>query len=194
MPYLHHRRSGVFGRIGQCFGHDVVGADFDGVGQPSINTKVEVDRDGRAAAQCLERRDRVPPWTGSRDEFHGISLADLLRRLLTQTLSPTSCSLSDGCSTGTRRLCQPAVCSPSATSRCWAPSCRSRSRRRRASSPAATMRTREAIQFSAGGSVRDRGRDNIPRQSRRCAPRCPAATAQVPTSPRWPRPTRARRR
>jgi hypothetical protein len=27
--YLHHGGSGVFGRVGQCFGHDVIGADFD---------------------------------------------------------------------------------------------------------------------------------------------------------------------
>ena len=35
-------------------------------------------------------------------------------------------------------------CSDSATSRCWAPSCRLRSRRRRSASLAATMRSREA--------------------------------------------------
>ena len=27
--YLHHGGSGVFGDVGQCFGDDVIGADFD---------------------------------------------------------------------------------------------------------------------------------------------------------------------
>ena len=29
MRYLHLGGSGMFGRVGQCFGDDVIGADFD---------------------------------------------------------------------------------------------------------------------------------------------------------------------
>jgi hypothetical protein len=45
----------VLGRVGQRLGHDVKRADFDRVGQVLVNRKLEGDRDGRAAGQCLER-------------------------------------------------------------------------------------------------------------------------------------------
>ena len=53
----------------------------------------------------------------------------------------SSCAPSPGGSAA----CAARSCRPSETSRCWAPSCRSRSIRRRAWSPTATIRAREAV-------------------------------------------------
>src|ERR1700694_1724710 len=39
----------VFGRVSKGLCHNVVRGHFDGLQQPSLNTHVELDRDGRAA-------------------------------------------------------------------------------------------------------------------------------------------------
>lgn len=36
----------VLGGVGQCFGHNVIRTDFDGVGQAPVDLEVEGDRDG----------------------------------------------------------------------------------------------------------------------------------------------------
>jgi len=45
----------VFGRIGERLGDHVVGADLDLLGQSPVNPYVQLDRDGGAAAERLER-------------------------------------------------------------------------------------------------------------------------------------------
>ena len=71
-------------------------------------------------------------------------------------------------------------CSESATSRCWAPSCRSRSSRRRSASPAATMRCARRLHLGQPG-LRLRQQPLVLERDRR-------------RGARPPRPSRGRRR
>ncbi len=55
---LSHRRLGVLGRVGECLGDDVVRGHLDRLGQPSPDVDLQLDRDGGAAGQGLERRPK----------------------------------------------------------------------------------------------------------------------------------------
>ena len=46
----------MLGRVGQCLGDDVVGADLDLLGQPFLDAQVELNRDRRAAGHRPQRR------------------------------------------------------------------------------------------------------------------------------------------
>jgi len=128
----------VLGRVGQRFGDDVVGADLDRLGEPSAGTYLEADRDRGAAGERLE--GGVEATVGQDREVDAArGLAQLVQR---------ASGLGDGlvelrAEFGRRRFLRSRR--PSETSRCWAPSCRSRSIRCRAWSLAATIRTREAV-------------------------------------------------
>ena len=52
---VRHRRTGVLGDIGERFGDDVVGGDFDLRGQPAVDVDVELDWDRGATRKGLER-------------------------------------------------------------------------------------------------------------------------------------------
>ena len=93
---------------------------------------------GRASRQRLERRGETVVERGRVDAAR--ELAELLQRAGRARRSPPPRAVRPargrgGCPSGACRSC-----SASATSRCWAPSCRSRSSRRRSASPAATIR------------------------------------------------------
>src|SRR6201996_5468283 len=49
------RCAGVLGRVGQCLGDDVVGADLDRLGEPSVGTYLKGDGDRGAAGERVER-------------------------------------------------------------------------------------------------------------------------------------------
>jgi len=47
---------GMFGRVGQRLGHYVVGGDLKLFRDPPVDAHVQLDRNGAAAGQRLERR------------------------------------------------------------------------------------------------------------------------------------------
>ena len=49
------RGPGVLGRVGQCFGDDVVGADLNLIGQPFVDAQLELNRNWRAAGHLAQR-------------------------------------------------------------------------------------------------------------------------------------------
>ena len=127
------------------------------VREPVLKTDVKLDADGRAAPECLQRR-RKAAFGENRRVNAPRELAEARRRPSSDPWLPASprpsgtsspagipCLSPDGA--GTARV----------TSRCCAPSCRSRSIRRRASSPAATIRPQDAAELSADRRVGDRG-------------------------------------
>ena len=80
-------------------------------------------------------------------------------------------------------------CSATATSRCWAPSCRLRSSRRRSASLACTMRARDAASFSWRRRWRAPGRRaRRSRDSRGSAPAAAALGRRVRGDQRAPQP------
>ena len=165
---------GVLGHVGQRLGDDVVGGDLDRLGQPPVGPHVELDRDGGAAGQRLERRTQA-----AFGEDRRVDAAGELAQLVQRARSPrrpgrSSCAASSSASGGTA-ACAARSCSASETSRCWAPSCRSRSMRRRASSAAATIRAREAVSCAwlsalamavATSSVKPASRASVSRRQR----------------------------
>jgi hypothetical protein len=53
---LDQRGGGVFGGVGQGFGHPVVGGDLDLFGQAPLDRDVELDGNGAAASERVQRR------------------------------------------------------------------------------------------------------------------------------------------
>ena len=82
------------------------------------------------------------------------------------------------------------ICRETATRRCWAPSCRSRSRRRRAASPAPTIRVRDAASSRRASAPASARATSSAKLSRRCSAfdasgssRWVAATSRPQTRP-----------
>ena len=135
---------GVLGGVGQRLGHHVVGGDLDLFGQSPLDRDVQLDGDGAAAGECVQRRSQPALGEDRRVDAAG-KLAQLVQRAgrLGRPASPAGPP-----ARRTRAVAPPAPRAArraSETSRCWAPSCRSRSMRRRAWSAAATIRAREAV-------------------------------------------------
>ena len=51
----------MLGRVGQGFDNDVVGGNFDGIGQPLVDTEAEQDGDAGAAGERLESGTQSAP-------------------------------------------------------------------------------------------------------------------------------------
>src|SRR4029078_13584507 len=49
------RGPGVLGRVGQCFGDDVVAADLNLIGQPFVDAQLELNRNWREARNLVQR-------------------------------------------------------------------------------------------------------------------------------------------
>ena len=132
-------RRGVLDHVGQSFRDEEVGGELDGVGQPLSNRSFHLDRERRPARERARLPPRALPRGGGSDESRGRARA--ARR------SPPRPRPVRVNRTGERRVATEAA-SPSViesvTSRCWAPSWRFRSRRRRSASVAATSRARDA--------------------------------------------------
>jgi hypothetical protein len=76
---VDERRTGMFDRVGQGFGHDVVAGEFDRVGQPSLQAQVEADGDGGAVGQHLEGLVEPAPGEAGRVDAAG-ELTELVQR------------------------------------------------------------------------------------------------------------------
>ena len=69
----------VLGRVGQRLGHQVVGGHLDRLGQPPVDADGQLDRDGGAAGQGLERRAQPALGEDRRVDAAG-QLAQLVQR------------------------------------------------------------------------------------------------------------------
>jgi hypothetical protein len=145
-PDVDDRRVGVLGGVGQRLGDDVVGRHLDRLSQPCRDLHLQLDRDGGAAGQRLERRREAAFGQDGRVDA-ARQLPQVLQRPVRPSATLASCALSSGSSGGTAAWAARRS-STSDTSRCWVPSWRSRSIRRRAWSAAATTRVREAASSS----------------------------------------------
>ncbi len=134
------RGAGVLGRVGQRLGDDVVRADLDLAGQPPVGAQVEMDRDRRAASERIEGGGQTPSTNIAGWMPSAISRSSSIAPVATVT-ARSSCAPSSGGAAA----CAVRSCSTSETNRCWAPSCRSRSMRRRVWSAVATIRARERL-------------------------------------------------
>lgn len=131
---------GTLGRVGECFGNDVIRADLDRVGHRSLYFDLNCGRNRRAVSQRPPVPGPVHPSTGMPREISCNSLVALAKSDATSARPLLRASNSSGRSSAAARSWR-----RKETSRCCAPSCRSRSGRRRASLEAATIRAREAI-------------------------------------------------
>ena len=169
-------RVGVLGHVGQRLGDDEVGGRLDRRRQPLVRHLGELDRHRRAAGERLERAPEAAVG-----QHRGVDAARQLAQLLERGLqlllrgrragAPRRSGSRASLLSARRRL------SESATSRCWAPSCRLRSSRRRSASPASTIRAREARSSSTRARSSALSRSFSTRQRR--PRRRPSATARA---------------
>ena len=138
----------VLGDVGQGLGDHEVGGGLDRSGQPLVGdlaTSTGIGAAWRAPPAPRRARGRSGSPGGCRGR------ARAARR------APAASSSAPSSSSWPRRgPCEPpfgpaAASARSATSRCWAPSCRSRSSRRRSAAPASTSRARGALQLLDAG-------------------------------------------
>ena len=159
----HRRRVGVLGHVGQRLRRHEVRRELHRLGQPRPVVREHRRRHGARPASASSATSRpcssAAGWIplassrSSSSDRASSSLAEL-----------TSCSASFGSRWISRRISE--SCSASVTSRCWAPSCRLRSIRRRSASAAATMargkpaarRAAPSPRRAARGSPADPGR------------------------------------
>jgi hypothetical protein len=133
---------GLLGDVGQRLGHCVVGGDLDRLGKLPLDLDIQGDGDGRAAGQRSERRPQP-----ARGEHSRVQATSDLPRFLKHASHPGQRAFQPlGPVRGLPAASPPAPlsCRPRVTGRCWALSCRLRLIRRRAVSPTATIRAREA--------------------------------------------------
>ena len=141
----------VAGHVGERLGGDEVRGGLDGGGQPLLRHALERDRHGDAAGEARQRRLQAALGEhGGMDPAR--ELAQLGRRAWPGPRSPRRAARRRA--RGRPRASPRASRSVSArpTRCCCAPSWRSRSIRRRASSPAATIRARDARSSSSAAS------------------------------------------
>ena len=138
---------GVLGDVGQRLGDDEVGRGLDRARQALLELALELHRDGRAAGQRLQRGvEAALGEHGGMDAGGEVAqLAD--RRLALANALSTSSRAPGGSDSKRSRASWSSIIS--ATSRCCAPSCRSRPSRRRSASPASTSRARDARSASS---------------------------------------------
>ena len=167
---------GVLGDVGERLGGDVVRGRLDRRRQPLVESHVDVDVDREIGAACERSECRPEPGFG---EDRGVDAARDLAQLLGDILqaarrAPRRCLAIPPAAlrviARARKL--------SAIRRCWIPSWRSRSIRRRASSAAATILRREAASSSelsafaiavATSSVNRSSRSSVPGSGGRSA-------------------------
>ena len=140
---------GVLGDVGERLRGDEVRRELDGSGSAASASQATDGRHRRAGRERLERGREAVVEHRRMDPAR--ELAQLGERLASSSLAAVT-------SSSARRVVADAAasrrsCSASATSRCWAPSCRLRSSRRRSASPAATIRSREA--WSSASRISD---------------------------------------
>ena len=147
----------VLGDVGERLGNDVVGRGLDPPRQPSHRQPVHLTGSGARSASDLGRSE---PPLGEHSRMDAPSeLAELLERkaelAFASAISATASLVSPffGCACASRNE------TDTETSRCWAPSWRFRSSRRRSLSPA-----------TPGGLVRQRVRLALPRSRARGRP------------------------
>ena len=129
---------GVLGDVGQRLADDEVGGGLDRLRQPAGQLAVDRRRQRRARGERVERGAEPV-----------LSTAGWMPRASSRSSDSEGRARRGGrdelCGRGSpRRATGSAGAQGDATRRCCAPSCRSRSSRRRSASPAATMRSREA--------------------------------------------------
>ena len=144
------RRLGVLADVGQRLARHEVHRELDRSGHVLRRVARHGRGHRRARRQRLQRRSEPVLERGRMDAAR--ELAQLLQRVsqLVARRRPRAAPPGrdrGGCPSWIIRSC-----SDSATSRCWAPSCRSRSSRRRSASPAATMRWRDACTSASRAS------------------------------------------
>ena len=124
-------------------------AGLDGGREPLVGQRMDHDRHGSGLGERLDRGRE--PFV---DEDGGVDpageLAQFGERGAQLALRPRR-GVRLGSSSSSARSSRSA--NESTTSRCWAPSCRSRSSRRRALSPASTVRARDARSCSSCARV-----------------------------------------
>ena len=131
----------MLGRVGQRFGDEVIGADLYRLRQSPYRRYLQVDGDRGAAGECPEGGTEA-----AIGQDRGVDAARGLAQLLQR-----ASGLADGAvelgsqSAGGAASCAARRRKAREISRCWVPSCRSRSIRRRAWSAAATIRERDAV-------------------------------------------------
>ena len=147
------RRLGVLGDVGQRLGDREVGGRLDRRRAAGPSGSVDdLDRQRRAGDERRDRR-REPALGQHRGVDAARQLAQLgrgLRQLLADALEERAGAAPGPCRPARRAI---RTSSASATSRCCAPSCRSRSILRRAASAASTMRAREACSSSVRAAL-----------------------------------------
>ena len=183
----------VLGDVGQRLGDDEVGRGLDRARQPLAERAVELDRHRRAARQRLQRASS-PRWESTAGMDAGREVAQLPDRRLRvgeRAVDQLAARPPGSPAKRSRASCSSII---SATSRCCAPSCRSRPSRRRSASPASTSRARDArsassrarsstssrafSSASAGGGAR---LDDAARASRSAPPRAASAPTRRPS-------------
>jgi hypothetical protein len=136
------RRMGVLRRIRERLRDDVVRGHFDPLREPQLVAHVEFDgtverRPSILSAAPSPPSARIAGWIPC--ALSRSSSSTLVRPSTTRDSSARSGLISGGTA-----ACEARSSSASETSRCCAPSCRSRSIRRRVASAVATIRAREA--------------------------------------------------
>ena len=162
--------AGVLGGVGQCFGDGVVGGGLDRLGQPPVDLDVEVGpgrRSGGPASSGPGAGRRRPGWPGA---GRGRSRAvPPVRRPARRPLRSSCCASSPAPGGAVAWAARRSRARE--TRRCWAPSCRLRSMRRRVASAVATIRAREAVRAAwasalaiavAASSVNPASRASVP--------------------------------
>ncbi len=155
---VYDRRMGVLRRIRERLRDDVVRRHFDPPRKPQLVSHVEFDRNGRAASEHL---DRCPePALGQNRGVDPSAISRSSSSTLVRPSTTRDSSARSGLISGGTAACEARRSSASETSRCCAPSCRSRSIRRRVASAVATIRAARRRAPAALG-IRDRGRDEL---------------------------------
>ena len=160
------RRVCVLGHVGQRLGDDEVGRGLDRDRQPLLELRSRA-RPGSA------RGWPATPAAASRPRW--LKTAGWIPAARSRSSPTAACALANALSSSSREPAgseskrSRASCSSiiSATSRCWAPSWRSRPSRRRSASPASTSRAREAPQRLEPRSQLDLQPRVLDRQRRR---------------------------
>ena len=144
----HRARLGVLGDVGQRLRDDVVGGGLDAVGEPLGQADVELERQPRAVGELLERGAQAALGEDAGVDALG-ELAQLAERVGERRarLRRAAAARRPG-RASSRESASPSVIAID-TSRCWVPSWRSRSIRRRSSCAASTIRAREARSSSS---------------------------------------------
>ena len=140
---LHDRGAGVLGRVRERLRDDVVGRHLDRLRQAAVGATSSSTRNRRAARERLQRR--LEPALGEdRRMDPERDLAEVVERVREPVDDVGQLARDAARAPRAAFACAARSSSASETSCCCAPSCRSRSIRRRVASAVATIRAREA--------------------------------------------------